>query len=106
MFFFCSEQRNEPEGLQNLLGTGAVDCETHSDELSSWVGTLAGADPGQRIETQFCKLQRLTILPPTRNQTVQELSQEKKGGMVITPDNYLWTKTTDVLIQLGTCGNS
>ncbi len=35
MFILMITANNQPEGIQNLPGTGAGDCETHSDELSS-----------------------------------------------------------------------
>ena len=37
---------------------------------------------------------------------LQELFEEKEGGMVIIPDYNLWAKTADALTQLRTCGNS
>ena len=54
----------------------------------------------------FASLNRRPFLPRTLNQAVQELSKEKEGGMVIAPDNYLWTKTADALTQLRTSGDS
>ena len=52
------------------------------------------------------KLNGWPFLPPTWNEAVKELSKEKEGGMVITPDFNLWAKTADALTQLRTCNNS
>ena len=36
------------------------------------------------LKFSFASFNRRSILPPTLNQAVQELSKEKEGGMVIT----------------------
>ena len=57
------------------------------------------------LKLNFASFKVRTLLPPTCNQAVQELSKEKEGGMVITPDYNLWAKTADTLTQLRTCRN-
>ena len=60
----------------------------------------------EALKLSFTSFNRRPFLPPTLNQTVQELSKEKGGGMVIAPDYYLWAKAADALTQLRTSGDS
>ena len=58
------------------------------------------------LKLSFASFNRRPFLRPTLNQAVQELSEEKEGGMVIAPDDNLWAKTANALTQLWTSGNS
>ena len=57
------------------------------------------------LKFSFASFNRRPFLQPTLNQAVQELSKEKKGGMVIAPDDNLGAETADALTQLWTSGN-